>query len=248
MRSCRVLSITKHQMVLPALILMAILAFMAALMAAAPARAGWGDTLKQAGTQVADEQATAAGLGYTPSEAVSGIKQVLSLGADSAVSTLGAGGGFTANPALSIGLPESLGNLPGGSGLTSLLNSAAESAVPSVGPLFQSAIAGLDVGNPAPLISSGNDAITRYFESASRDTLKRQAKPLVGKSLDAAGLSSYASAIAAAQQAAGAAPLDMSGYVTDKLLDSMFSLMGQKEASIRSSGGAGTTELLQKLF
>jgi hypothetical protein len=217
------------------------------LPAAGPADAGWSDTLKTVGTQAADDQATAAGLSYTPFQAASGIKQLLSLGADSAVSTLGTDGGFSATD-LAIGLPDTLRNLPGAGSLTALLNSTAESSVPAAGGLIDTAIAGLDISDPVSLVTGGKQAITTFFKAAAGDTLKTQVKPLVAKALDASGISSYTSAIAVAQQAAGAAAFDPSDFVAERMLDAMFTVMGQKEEAIRANGGAGTTDLLQKLF
>lgn len=221
---------------------------LAITLASVPASAAWGDALKQAGTTLADEQAKTAGLSYTPSEAMSGIRQVLSLGVESAVATLGQEGGFSIDPLRAIGLPDSLRALPGASSLTALLNAAAESAVIPTGDLFQAAVNGLQLTNPVPLVAGGSRAITEYFESASRQTLKAQAMPLVDKALAKAGLSGYTAAMAAAQKAAGADPFDVQGHVADAMLDAMFDLMGQKEEAIRSGGVEGATELLKKLF
>ena len=120
--------------------LLAILTTMAFLMTATVAMAGWGDALKEIGEDYADEGVKAAGLSYTPSEAVTGIKEVLSLGTDYGVSSLGVPGGFSSNPATALSLPDSLSALSslGGSssGLLSALNGAAEGAIPETGNIF----------------------------------------------------------------------------------------------------------------
>jgi len=211
-----------------------------AMLISTPASAGWGDALKAAG----DAGAKAAGLSYTPSEAEAGIRKVLTLGTDSAVSKLSSGGGFSANPATAIGLPDSLSSLGDAAGLLSTFNSAAESSVPSIGGLFKTAIGDLDVPNPGAMIGGGDTSITSYFEKVSRPAIRKLAKPIVSRSLDAAGMGPYVGAMSMASQGAGFDPVD---FVTDKTLDGIFLSIGEKEKTLRSTGG-GTSELLKKLF
>ena len=221
------------------------------LLMAATALAGWSDTLKQTGSQYANDGAATAGLPYTPSEAVAGIKDVLSLGTDFATSSLARPGGFSSSPATALSLPDSLMGLGGdSSGLLSALNTAAEKSVPSTGSIFLDAIQNLNVNDASSLLGGGEDAITRFFEHSSRDTLKVLVKPVVEKSVDASGVGTYLSAMSLAQQTSGIAgpPFDATDYVTDRTLDGMFHYMALKEKDIRSSGGVGTTDLLKKLF
>jgi len=226
------------------------LTIFAILLTSAIAAAGWTDTLKTAGSEYADQGATAAGLPYTPSEAVAGIKEVLSLGTNYATSSLSAPGGFSANPATTFSLPTSLTSLGDTTNLLSSLNSAAEGAAPGTGNVFLDAIQKLAVGDYSTLLGGGEDAITRFFENSSRETLKKMVRPVVDKSVESTGVNAYLAPLMAAQQASNIAgpvfnPVD---YLTDRTLDGMFFYMGMKEKDIRSSNGAGTTDLLQKLF
>lgn len=211
-----------------------------ALLASTPSIAGWGDAIKAAG----DAGAKAVGLSYTPSEAEAGIKEVLKLGTDSAVSELGSSGGFSVNPATAIGLPDSLSSLADATGLLSIFNSAAESSVPAVGKAFKSAIDDLDITNPGGMIGGGDTSITNYFEQASRPMLKKLARPIVSQSLDSAGMGPYMGAMSVASQGTGFDPVD---FLTERTLDGMFLYIGEKEKSLRSTGG-GASELLKKLF
>lgn len=212
--------------------------------------AGWGDTLKSVGSDYADQGATTAGLPYTPSEAVAGVKEILSLGTDSAVSQLGTSGGFSSNPATAIPLPDMFKGMGDTSGLLGAFNKAAEASIPSTGNVFMDAIQSLTIDNAAMLLGGGDDAITRFFEQSSRSTIKKLVKPIVGKSLEASGANTYLNALMGAQQMSGVSgpPFDAADFVTDKTLDSMFYLIGAQEKSIRANGGAGTTELLKKIF
>lgn len=160
--------------------LLFLLAPLMILLAVTPAMAGLGDTLKQAGSQYADDAATSAGLPYTPSEAMQGIKDILSLSTGSALETLGHSGGFLDNPSVAIPLPDTLKGFGGNSsGLLSAFNTAAETAVPSTGNIFLDAIEKLSIGNASTLLNGGEDAITRFFETSARDSIKGSSNPLL---------------------------------------------------------------------
>lgn len=215
-----------------------------AVLMAASASAGWGDALKQA----ADDTATSAGAPYTPTEAVTGIKEVLALGADSAVSTLGAPGGFSSSQ-YALPLPDPLSGLTGNSsGLLSAMNLAAEATAGSSGNMLMDAIQALSVGNYAALLGGGEDAITRFFESSARSHLRELIKPVAGVAMEKAGVGDYLSAMMAGQSAGVAGGFDMGGFIADRTLDGIFAVMAVKEKDIRASNGVGTTDLLQKLF
>lgn len=209
------------------------------------AMAGWGDTLKQAGSAAADAGATAAGLPYTPSEALAGIKEVLSLGTEYATSSLSAPGGFSSNPLTAFSLPTNLSGLADSTGLLSSLNTAAEDSVPGTGNIFMNAISNLTLSDPTALINGGDDAITRFFESSSRATLKSLITPVVESSVESAGVAPYLSALSSGVTGTSFDPID---FVADRTLDGMFLLMGQKEKELRASGGASASDLIQKLF
>lgn len=209
--------------------------------------AGWGDAIKEAGSQIADQKATEMGL-PSPSETVAGIKEVLNDGATSAVDTLGTEGGFMDNALARIPLPDLLQDASGDSGgLLSSMNKAAESVIPeSAGSIFN-AIKDLNVTNPTEVVSGGgNDSITRFFESKSRPTLKKVMSPLMESAMKNAGVGNYLDTFSSALASSGT-PFDMNGYVTDRTLDGIFAMMSAKEESLRADGG-GTSQLLQKLF
>lgn len=200
------------------------------------ALSGWSDTLKSAsGTEAT----------YSSDEATSGVKEVLSLGTDSAIATLGTSGGFAANPSTAFSLPEVLSSTSNSAGLLSVFNSAAESATPSLGGFFDNSINSLDVINPAPLIQGGGTSITSYFETAVRPAMKELIKPIVRKSLELAGIGSYQNSLSIASETTG---FDAIGFVSDRMLDGIFFYIGIKEQDIRTNGGAGGSDLLKQLF
>jgi len=211
-----------------------------------PATAGWGDSLKSAG----DAGAKAVGLPYTPTEADAGIRELLHMGTDYAVTELGQKGGFSNNVAAAIPLPKTLSSMIGSSGLLSSFNTAAEKSVETIGGIFHKTINTMDIGNPVSMISGSDTSITDYFEETARPTLKEMARPVVENQLGAAGLSTYTNAIKTAQALSNTSgtTFDPVDYVTDKTLDAMFTYIGEEEKNLRSSGASGASELLKKLF
>ncbi|MDD3313065.1 DUF4197 family protein [Pseudodesulfovibrio sp.] len=221
------------------------------LLAAASAFAGWTDTLKQAGSELADQKAKDAGLSYTPSEAVAGVKEILTDSTEYATQTLTTGQGFAADAATALALPDWLSGMTGSPSLLATMNTAAQGAVTGSESSFMDAIQGLSVTDTASLLGSSTSsmtAITDYFASKSRGSLKELIRPVVARSAEAAGLGAAMNAAAAAAQVTGDTSFDVNDYLADRVLDSMFHYMGVKETELRESGGAGASALLQKLL
>jgi hypothetical protein len=214
-------------------------------LAAAPAFAGWGDALKAAG----DAGAKAAGLSVTPSQIEEAFRELLSLGADSAVKSLSRDGGFSRLAATSLALPDSYRKVAEtvAPDLLADLNAAAEASVPAIGELFQKTIKSMEFANPAELLSGKSDAVTSYFEESARPGLAENAAPLIRSALEKAGAGT---AVGAAQKLSALTGTDFDpvNYLTGKTLDSMFLYMAKTEKDVRSGDMAATSELLQKVF
>ncbi|OIQ50448.1 hypothetical protein BerOc1_02385 [Pseudodesulfovibrio hydrargyri] len=229
----------------PVLPILPLLLALALPWAAIPASAGWGDTLKAAG----DAGAKAAGLSVTPSQIEGAFRELLSLGADSAVKSLSQDGGFSRLAATSLSLPDSYRKVAEtvAPDLLANLNTAAEAAVPAIGELFQKTIKTMEFANPTGLLSGRNDAVTSYFEQSARPGLTENAAPLIRSALEESGAGT---AVSAAQKLSALTGTDFDpvGYLTDKTLDSMFLYMAKTEQDVRSGDMAVTSELLQKVF
>ncbi|EGB15975.1 hypothetical protein DND132_2772 [Pseudodesulfovibrio mercurii] len=225
--------------------LLTLLLVLSCLLTAAPASAGWGDALKAAG----DAGAKAAGLSVTPSQIETAFRELLSMGADSAVESLSQDGGFSKLAATSLSLPDSYQKVAEtvAPNLLANLNSAAEAAVPAVGELFQKTIKSMEFANPTGLLSGKSDAVTSYFEESARSDLAKNAAPLIQAALEKAGAGSAVSAVQQLSSLTGTA-FDPVDYLTDKTLDSMFLYMAQTEKGVRSGDITATSELLQKVF
>lgn len=212
---------------------------------ATPVSAGWGEALKAAG----DAGAEAAGLSLTPSRIESAFRELLSLGADSAVQSLSREGGFSRLAATSLSLPDGYRTVAEtvAPNLLANLNAAAEAAVPAVGELFQKIIESMEFANPSGLLSGKSDAVTSYFEQSARPGLAENSAPLIRAALEKAGAGT---AVDSAQRlsALTGSDFDPVGYLTDKTLNSMFLYMAETEQDVRSGDLAVTSELLQKVF
>jgi|GEM_PF-1866705 len=229
----------------PALPVLPLLLVLGLTWAAAPASAGWGDALKAAG----DAGAKAAGLSVTPSQIESAFRELLSLGADSAVQSLSEDGGFSKMAATSLSLPDSYQKIAEtvAPHLLDNLNAAAETAVPAIGELFQKTIDTMEFTNPSGLLSGKSDAVTMFFEDSARPGLTENAAPLIRSALEKTGAGT---AVGAAQQLSAVTGTDFDpvNYLTQKTLDSMFLYMARTEQDVRSGDLAVTSELLQKVF
>ena len=77
------------------------------------------------------------------------------------------------------------------------------------------------------------------------DALKQAGTNLADQQAKEAGVDAYLAPVTAAMQETGtAASFDANDYITEKVLDSMFHYMGEKETALRESGGAGASALL----
>lgn len=225
--------------------LLPLLLLFSCLWAAAPASAGWGDALKAAG----DAGAKAAGLSVTPSQVETAFRELLAMGADSAVDSLSRDGGFSKLAATSLSLPDSYQKVAESvaPNLLADLNSAAEAAVPAIGDLFQQTIKTMEFANPSGLLSGESDAVTSYFEESARPSLAENAAPLIRSALEKTGAGGALDAVAQLSTLTGTA-FDPADYLTNKTLDAMFLYMARTEQGVRSGDIATTSALLQKVF
>jgi hypothetical protein len=225
--------------------LCALLLIPACLWAAATAHAGWGDALKGAG----EAGSKTMGLPSVPTGIDDAFRELLSMGTDSAVESLSQDGGFSKQAATSLAVPDDYRKLAEtvAPDLLGYLNSAAESAVPAIGELFQTTIDTMEFANPTSLLSGKNDAVTAYFEESARPKLTENAAPLIQSALEQTGAGAAMSAAQRLSSMTGGA-FDPVTYLTDKTLDSMFLYLGQTEKGVRSGDIETTSKLLQQFF
>lgn len=195
------------------------------------------------------------------SDASGGLKDALAQGARVAVQQLGQNGGFANDPQLRIGLPGKLGQaasamkmLGMGAQVSSLedsMNRAAEAAVPQALELLVAAVQNMSISDAKSILSGPNDAATQYLNRSSRDQLRQRFLPIVQQATGKVGLvqqyNSFASAAASFGQL-DQSSASLEGYVTEKALDGLFSVIAQKEAGIRQNPASAATDLARRVF
>lgn len=192
----------------------------------------------------------------------SGLKEALNTATDIAVKQLGQDGGFLNDPAVRIGMPDSLEWVEKGLRMTGqsaradefvgTLNQAAEQAVPLALDQFRAAIKNMTVSDAQAILTGPKDAATQYFRKQSEPNLRTQFMPIVSETTSKAGATSaYKNMLNSAGPAAGlmnSSSLNLDEYVTDKALDGLFLKVAEQESLIRTNPVARSTDLLKKVF
>jgi len=194
-------------------------------------------------------------------EAGNGLKEALNAGIGEAVDFLSTKDGYFKSP-YKILLPEEaqkvvgkLKSVPGfgnvEADLTERMNRAAEDAAQKAKPIFVAAIKGLTFQDAMNILTGNADAATRYLQKTTYDPLYGEFKPIIQASLDKVNARTYwHDAVTAYNKI----PLvtktnpELDDHVAKMALQGMFSLVEQKEKSIRSDVGQRKTELLRKVF
>ena len=190
-----------------------------------------------------------------------GLKQALELGIAQGVDLLSQKDGYYGNSLAKILFPEPLqkvDNTLRSIGLGSLadegvklLNRAAEDAVTEAKPIFINAIKNLSFSDATAILTGGKDAATQYLKKTTTQSLVEAFSPKIQSSLGKVGADKVWSNIIGKYNAV---PLvtkvnpDLTGYVTEKAIDGLFTQIAQKEEDIRTNIGSRTTPLLQKVF
>ena len=226
--------------------------------------AGWQDLLggavdeakKMGGADIAKST-------LSNSDAVSGIKEALANGVESAINTLGQSGGFLGNNLVEIAVPDSLNTIVStartlGQGqyvdsFETTMNQAAEKAVPEAAEILGEAIRQMSVDDAMNILNGPDDAATQYFRKVSETSLAERFKPIVKQATEQAGATAaYKKLTGQSSSLLGGvmegSSLDLDQYVTDKSLDGLFKYISLEEKSIRANPAARTTDLLKKVF
>ena len=180
-------------------------------------------------------------------DASSGLKAALQKGADVAVSKLGVENGFLNNDKVKIGLPSVLDKaMPilrmTGQGqklddLVVSMNHAAEQAVPLAKPLLLNAVKSMSV--------------TDFFKQKTSAQLGEKFLPIVKGVTDRNGLSAQYNSVMGQVGKTGMVPAQQStveGYVTQRALDGLYTIIGDEEKAIRQDPVGAGSAIIGKVF
>ena len=194
-------------------------------------------------------------------DANSGLKAALELGAGSAVSKLGIGGGFLNNDKVKIRLPNILEQarpilkMTGyGQQLDDLvlaMNQAAEAAVPLAKPLLMQAIRSMTLTDAKNILTGGDTSVTTFFKEKTSVQLTSAFLPKVKTVTDRSGLANkYNAAVGRVGQLAAVPPeqATVENYVTQRTLDGLFYMIAEEEKAIRRDPIGTGSQIIGKVF
>lgn len=201
-------------------------------------------------------------------EAAAGIKQALMTSTVEAVNLTGRRNGYFGNPAIRIGLPQSLQPLERGLKAVGLgpkldqfelsMNRAAEAAAPLAKPIFEKAITSMTLTDAQRIVSGGGQSATNYFKAKTSRELTIAFTPVIKKAMAKYSVTrQYETLMGASQHSmlglGGMSSLmghnvDIDHYVVQKSLDGLFYMIGQEERKIRTNPAAQVTPLLRQVF
>jgi len=190
-----------------------------------------------------------------------GLKEALQSGITNQVSTLALKDGFYKNELVKIVMPQELQKVEStlrSIGLGSLadegvkmLNRAAEDAVSEATPIFVEAIKSLTLTDAKNILLGNKDAATSFLQSKTNQALYSKFQPIINKSFAKVGADKIWTNLITKYNAI---PLtkdvnpNLTNYVTDEALKSVFKMVTKEELKIRTDVGSRTTDLLRQVF
>jgi hypothetical protein len=199
--------------------------------------------------------------GLPASTEVSGLKEALRLATERAVKATSQSGGFLDNQKIRIGLPGSLGKMTKGlraigmgaqvDELEVAMNRAAEKAAGEATPVFVDAIQKMTFQDASGIVTGGDTAATDYFQKTTSKPLAERFRPIVDQAMKNVGLVKQYDQLVGRYTSlplASSPRFDLGGYVTDKTLAGLFTVVGEQEKQIRTNPAARATDLLKQVF
>ncbi|MBP7505136.1 MAG: DUF4197 domain-containing protein [Prolixibacteraceae bacterium] len=216
-----------------------------------------------------------AGQPLTTTEIIAGLKQALTIGADSSLKRISKTDGYYRDELIKILLPpeaktitDNLARIPGGEKLVEdvvlRINRAAEDAAREALPIFASAVTGMTIQDGLAILKGHPTAATDYLRSNTYDQLFALYQPKIKNSIDKKLIGNISTAESwnklttewnkiansLVGQMAGFKPVNvqLDSYLTGKALDGLFLKVGEEEKKIRTDPVARVTELLKRVF
>ncbi|MEG0921148.1 MAG: DUF4197 domain-containing protein [Comamonas sp.] len=196
----------------------------------------------------------------TNADASSGIKAVLTQGAQVAINQLGQQGGFLNNPQLRIPLPGYLGDAAKlmrrlGQGryvdeVEQGINRAAEAAVPMGKDVLLGAVQSMTVDDAKRILSGGDNSVTAFFIGKTRQPLSQRFLPVVTEATGQVGVVQQYNQLLSKASAFGmsSSGLDLNQYVTEKTLDGLYTVIAEQERKIRQDPVGSASAVVRKVF
>ncbi len=202
--------------------------------------------------------------GLTSNEVAAGLREALQVGVQNAVAQGSQRDGFFKNQQLRIPFPEEAEKVRSTAmnlGLRSqverfeeTLNRAAEEATKQAAPIFIDAITSMSINDAFGILKGENTAATAYLRGRTEAELTQLFAPSVKDAIESVELTRYWQPLASAYNTASTftggqqVNPDLQGYVTERTMDGLFTLIAQEETKIRENPAARVSDLLRKVF
>ena len=222
---------------------------------AGPANGQWDKLLKGLGGEGSQ------GAGLSDAKIGAGLKEALQVATEKTVSLTGKTDGYFANQAIKILMPEKLRSFETGlravgyggqiDELVLGMNRAAERAAPQARQIFFDAIGDMSFDDARKLLNGGDTAATEYFRGKTTPRLTTAFRPVVEQSMSQVGVSrQYKDLVGRFDSIpfAKSQAFDLDGYVVDRGLGGLFTVLGEQEKQIRTNPTARATDLLKEVF
>ena len=193
-------------------------------------------------------------------DVVQGLKEALTVGADSATYHLGLLNGFYKDDMIRILMPpeaQKVEKTLRDAGLGSVvdravlsMNRSAEDASKYVGNIFLNAIKQMTIQDAFGILRGGEFAATDYLKQKTTAQLTAAFTPIVSKSLEYTDATKYWKDVFSVYNRFSKTPVNtnLTAYVTQKTLDGLFYHIGLEEQKIRTNPAARITDILKKVF
>jgi hypothetical protein len=198
---------------------------------------------------------------FSTHDQIESLRQALTQGAETAVSTLAQKDGYLGNGKVRIPLPDSLQKADKavrrlGMGkysdeLITSMNRAAEAAVPEAKTLLVGAIKRMTVSDAKSILTGGDDAATKYFRKNTESALAGKFRPIVGKAMKKVKLAQTYDRFAGRGAKFGLVDerdANLENYITRKAMDGLFLMMAEQEKAIRADPLKATGQLAKQIF
>ncbi len=203
-------------------------------------------------------------ISLTNSEVISGLKEALKIGTDTAVSLSSKMNGFYKNPSLFIEFPPEairVKNTLNDAGFSHLvdnfemtLNRSAEEASKLAAPIFVNAITSMSIDDGFSILNGNESAATNFLKEKTSEQLRAKFSPVVNSAIEEVELTKQWEPLISKYNLltilTGGETInpDLEAYVTEKALDGLFLQIAKEEKSIRENPSARVTDILQRVF
>jgi hypothetical protein len=203
------------------------------------------------------------GANLSNADIAGGLRDALFQGVRNAVSELGRENGFLDDARVRIPLPRNLQKTEKalralGQGrrvdeFVEAMNHAAEEAVPVATDIFLDSIRQMSFTDARDILFGGReDAATVFFRRTSEARLRDEFRPIVEDFTEKVGVTQKYKQMMGRYgfvgRVAGQEATDIDGYITEKALDGLFTLIADEERKIRRDPVSRTTSILRKVF